>query len=158
MSLLPGTVLSRTNAEVSREALPPELLDKVRSGELEIRVAPPTELPRDSAYLEATERHAGQVELRRDGSLAGYVAGLPFPRLDSADPRCGLNAAWNLRHHDFGRGTEAWGVLRQVDASGRLTREMEFYYVRAYGMHLWPILISSTISTRSNPAARSHVK
>lgn len=137
-SVVPGAVLSRSNGEVAREALPPELLEKVRSGELEIRVVATTELPRTSAYLEATERHAGQVELRDDGSLTGYVAGLPFPYLDLADPRCGLKAAWNLRHHDFGRATEAWGMLRQVGASGRVTRMMEFYYVRAYGMHLSP--------------------
>ena len=72
---------------------------------------------------------------RRDGELEGYVAGLPFPVLDPADAQAGLKAAWNMRYRDFGDTVQAWNTFRIQPESGAAEREIENYYVIAYGMH-----------------------
>ena len=132
----PGTLLSASEPGLARSALPPELAAKVAAGELSVRVGEEIDLPSRQAYREATEKYSGQVVLRDDGSLEGYVAGRPFPVLETGDPRCGLKAAWNLRHHDTGRGTEVRGIFRQMSGTGAVEREIEFEYVRAFGMHV----------------------
>lgn len=127
-------VLSKANWRRAQDLLPAELVKRVRSGELEIRTQETTDLPPSPAYVEATRRNAGTAHLREDGSLAGYVSGRPFPRIDAADPRAGLKLAWNHRYREALVSAEAWGVFRFLDA-GRVVRSIEFYYARAYGMH-----------------------
>jgi hypothetical protein len=136
--LPPGSKLSSTNWQTAREFLPNELLERVRAGELEIRVQETTDLPLSDAYIEATRRDAGSAKLGTDGRLEGYIAGCPFPLLDPADPQSGLKAAWSLRHRDFSRAAEAWGTFRSIQSSGKVDREIEFYYAIAYGMHRPP--------------------
>src|SRR5205807_1042430 len=42
------------------------------------------------------EKYSGQVQLSPDGkSLAGYVAGLPFPNIDANDPNAADKLMWN---------------------------------------------------------------
>lgn len=136
--LPPGSVLSKDNWELGKDVLPPELLDKVKAGEVEIRTQETTDLPVSEAYIEATKKYAGQVRLGEDGELEGYVAGQPFPLLDPADPHGGVKAVWNFRYRDFGNAAQAWGNFQSVQESGKVDREMEFYYVTAYGMHRPP--------------------
>lgn len=133
--LAPGTTVSQSAWEVARDYLPPEILDKVKTGELTFTVQETTDLPVSEAYIEATRQHAEQVRLGSNGELEGYVAGLPFPMLDLADPQAGLKAAWNLRYHDFGDVMQVWNTFRLLPESGSAEREMENYYVVAYGMH-----------------------
>jgi hypothetical protein len=94
-----------------------------------------TDLPVSKVYIEATRRHAEQVKIGADGELEDYVAGLPFPVLDPSDPQAGLKAAWNVRHRDFGDVMQVWNTFRLVTESGSVEREIENYYVVAYGMH-----------------------
>ena len=48
------------------------------------------------AYREATEKYWAQVKLTPDGRrLEGYVAGAPFPRIDTADPLVATKLVWN---------------------------------------------------------------
>jgi hypothetical protein len=131
---LPATI-SRANWQRAEGLLPVELLDKVKSGELEIRTQPTTDLPPSSAYMEATRRYAAKAHLRPDGTLEGYVAGIPFPEIDPADPQAGLKLAWNVRYHDTPDSAQAWGVFRVLDGTGKQIRFMEFYYAIAFGMH-----------------------
>jgi len=134
--LPPGSVLSKDNWQRATDVLPPELLEKVKSGELQIRTQETTNLPLTPAYIEATNRYASSVKLDADGGgLQGYVAGRPFPVIDSSDPQAGLKMAWNDRYRDFGNAAEAWGTFRTIDQSGQVLREIEFYYAIAYGMH-----------------------
>jgi hypothetical protein len=52
------------------------------------------EMPK--AYLEATEKYSGQVKLSADGRrVENYVAGLPFPKIDPADPQAAIKIMWN---------------------------------------------------------------
>jgi Protein of unknown function (DUF1329) len=128
-------VLSKGNWQRADGLLPAELVAKVKSGELEIRTQQTTDLPLNPAYMEATRRNAGKVRLRENGSLAGYVSGRPFPRIDASDPQAGLKLAWNYRYHDSLDSAQSWGVFRFIDASGQIFRSIEFYYALAYGMH-----------------------
>ena len=61
--------------------------------------APKDHAPRRD-YLECTEKLQGQVKLKQDGSLEGYVCGQPFANtaLDPSDPTSGYKAAWNFDH------------------------------------------------------------
>jgi len=133
--LAPGTMVSKDSWDAAKDYLPPEILDKVKTGELTFTVQETTDLPVGEAYIEATRKYAEQVRLGNDGELEGYVAGLPFPVLDSADPQAGLKAAWNLRHRDFGDVMQTWTTFRLLPESGSAEREMENYFVIAYGMH-----------------------
>jgi len=51
----------------------------------------PIELPK--RYREATEKYSGQVKLSPDGRrIEGWVAGLPFPKIDPSDPQAAQNS------------------------------------------------------------------
>ncbi len=133
--LAPGTTVSKDSWETAKDYLPPEILDKVKAGELAFAVQETTDLAVSEVYIEATRKYAEQVKIAPDGELEGYVAGLPFPVLDPADPQAGLKAAWNLRHRDFGDSMQVWDTFRLLPESGSAEREIENYYVVAYGMH-----------------------
>ncbi|MBI3757356.1 MAG: DUF1329 domain-containing protein [Deltaproteobacteria bacterium] len=133
--LSPGTQVSKDSWEKAKEYLPPEILDRVKTGELAFTVQETTDLPVSEPYIDATKRYAGQVKIGADGELEGYVSGLPFPVLDPADAQAGLKAAWDLRHRDFGDTVQVWNTFRLLPESGSAEREIENYYVVAYGMH-----------------------
>jgi hypothetical protein len=133
--LAPGTQISKDSWEPAQGYLPPEILDRVKAGELAFAVQETTDLPVSEAYIDATKRHADQVKIGADGELDGYVAGLPFPVLDPKDSQVGLKAAWNLRHRDFADTVQIWNTFRLLPESGTAEREFENYYVIAYGMH-----------------------
>ena len=128
-------VLSKGNWQRGEGLLPVELVDKVKSGELEIRTQPTTDLPPSTAYVEATRRNAGKVQIGPDGNLVGYVSGRPFPRIDPADPQAGLKVAWNARYRETADSAQAWGLFRFIGPAGEEVRQIEFYYAIAYGMH-----------------------
>ena len=133
--LAPGTQLGPDSWQAAQGYLPAGILDKIKAGELAFEVQETTDLPVSEAYITATQNHAEQVQLGADGELGGYVAGLPFPVLDPADPQAGLKAAWNLRYRDFGTIMQVWNTFRLIEESGSSDREIENYYVVAYGMH-----------------------
>ena len=133
--LAPGTTISKDSWEAAKDYLPPEILEKVKVGELFFTIQETTDLPVSDAYIQATKQYAEQVKLWANGELEGYVSGLPFPSLDSQDQQAGLKAAWNLRHRDFGDITQVWNTFRLVTESGAAEREIENYYVVHYGMH-----------------------
>jgi hypothetical protein len=133
--LAPGTQIAQDSWKAAQLYLPPEILDRVKAGELSFTVQETTDLPVSEPYIEATKRYAEQVKIGADGELEGYIAGLPFPVLDPADPQAGMKAAWNLRHRDFGDTVQVWNTFRLLPESGSAEREFDNYYVIAYGMH-----------------------
>jgi uncharacterized protein DUF1329 len=133
--LTPGTTISKDSWEAATSYLPSEILDKIKAGELTFTIQETTDLPVSEEYIQATKQYAAQTKLGTYGELEGYVAGLPFPVLDSADSLAGLKAAWNLRHRDFGDVMQVWNNFRLVTESGSAEREIENYYVVHYGMH-----------------------
>ena len=51
------------------------------------------------AYAEATRKYSGQVRVSVDGRvLHNYIAGAPFPRIDTNDPLAGYKIMWNFTH------------------------------------------------------------
>ena len=133
--LAPGTKISQDSWQAAQDYLPTEILDKIKAGELAFEVQETTDLPVSDAYIAATQEHSEKVQLGADGELGGYVAGMPFPVLDPADPQAGLKAAWNYRYRDFGTVMQVWNTFRLIEESGAVDREIENYYVVAYGMH-----------------------
>lgn len=133
--LAAGMRISQESWQAAQEYLPPEILERVQAGEFSFTVQETTDLPVSDAYIEATKQFASQVRIGADGELEGYVAGLPFPELNPSDPQAGVKAAWNLRHRDFGDVVQIWNTFRLVPESGSADREIENYYVVAYGMH-----------------------
>jgi len=62
------------------------------------------------SYRDATERFRGQARIGPDGSLEGYVAGMPFPMdaLDCrSDPEAGTKIMWNFDYSWRGDGGAA---------------------------------------------------
>jgi hypothetical protein len=52
------------------------------------------------AYKEATEKYSGQVKLSADGlNVHNYVAGLPFPNIDTSDPQVAYKIMWNYSYN-----------------------------------------------------------
>lgn len=98
VQLQPGTVVDASNIEAFRPYLPPGLEWCVRHG-LTLEIGPTRSISAPEAYRAATERHAKQVRLGADGlTLQNYVAGLPFPDIDPADPRAAVKVMWNAEY------------------------------------------------------------
>jgi hypothetical protein len=128
-------VINAGNAHIAAAMLPPEVLTVVRAGDLDITVQPTTDVPVREEYIAATLAHAGQVSLGPDGRIQGYIAGLPFPLIDPADPQAGRKVGWNLRYRDRADSLQSWGVTSLLDASGVVQRWTYSLYMRMYGMH-----------------------
>ena len=135
---LPERRSDQIRGQAAQDYLPVEILDRIKAGEFAFEVRETTDLPVSDAYITATQNHAERVQLGADGELGGYVAGMPFPVLDPADEQAGLKAAWNYRHRDFGNIVQVWNTFRLIEESGSVNREIENYYVVAFGMHRPP--------------------
>jgi hypothetical protein len=133
--LTPGMTISKDSWEAAKDYLPSEILERIKLGEFSFSIQETTDLPVSEAYIEATKKYADQVKIGVDGELEGYVAGLPFPVLDVNDTLAGLKSAWNVRHRDFGDVMQVWNTFHLLPESGPPEREVENYYVVAYGMH-----------------------
>jgi hypothetical protein len=92
----PGTVITAENLERYRDALFPTAEYFLRHG-MTITVIPYRRWEWTVLYKEATEKFASQVRLSADGrDLQNYVAGAPFPVIDTAnDPLAAYKWIWN---------------------------------------------------------------
>ena len=94
----PGDVLIADSIDSAGSLLTPGVEWCVRRG-MTIRVGETKPIPAPAAYREATERYAPQVRLGTDGlTLQNYVAGLPFPSIDPADPQVAVKVMWNAAY------------------------------------------------------------
>lgn len=91
----PAATIDGTSLAAAREILTPGLEALLRRGwKLRVGAAERIEMPAD--YRHATEKFSAQVDLGRDGdTLLHYVAGMPFPILDPADPEVATKIVWN---------------------------------------------------------------
>ncbi|MGH7822850.1 MAG: DUF1329 domain-containing protein, partial [Candidatus Binatia bacterium] len=92
----PGTEITAENYERYREVLMPTAEYFLRNG-MKITVIPFRHWEWPKLYKEATEKYAAQVTLSADGrDLRNYVAGAPFPTIDTAgDPLAAYKWIWN---------------------------------------------------------------
>ncbi|MGE0682844.1 MAG: DUF1329 domain-containing protein [Candidatus Binatia bacterium] len=130
--ITPGMTLTKENAQVAAEVLPSELLDHLAAGEFTITVQDTTDTPLRQEYIDASLQHYGTAAVG-GAALQNYVAGLPFPLLDSHDSQAGLKAAWNYRYRDRGKNVQYWPTNEHRTGSGAVERSESFYIVMQFG-------------------------
>lgn len=132
--ITPGTTIDKSNAQIAKDVLPPELLDRVAAGDLSFTVQDTTNTPLRADYINATIDHVGKATLG-ETALQNYVGGLPFPLLDLQDPNAGRKAAWNYRYRDRGDSVQYWPTNEHRTGSGSLERSETFYIVMMFRPH-----------------------
>ena len=92
----PGDKIDASNVAQIKDLVSPGIEWLVQHGmPITVVETKPISLPKK--YQEATEKYSGQVKLSPDGRrLEGWVAGLPFPKIDPADPQAAQKIAWNF--------------------------------------------------------------
>ncbi len=95
----PGDKITDQNMDKVKDLVSPGMEWCIKHG-WPIAISETKRIDWPQAYKEATEKYAGQVKLAADGlSLQNYVAGLPFPNLDSKDPQIAIKVMWNYDYH-----------------------------------------------------------
>jgi len=91
----PGDMISSENASKVRDLVSPGVYYKVARG-MQMKIIPTQRIDWPPPYKDATEKYSGQAQLSKDHkSVVGYVAGQPFPLVDSNDPDVGTKIMWN---------------------------------------------------------------
>ena len=131
----PGTQITPGNWPAAQNLLPQEILQRINDGHFVIQVQETTDLPPGDEYVVATMGSGESVRLRADEELEGYIAGRPFPALDSGDAQAGVKAAWNLFYRDAGDRLEQWSDTVVLDQNSSKTYSFSSYDARACGMY-----------------------
>jgi hypothetical protein len=126
----PGDVITAEKADLVAEQVSPAVLWCVRHG-MNLSIVAHKQIVLPKAYTEATERFAGQVKLSSDGlRIDGYVAGQPFPNLDTNDPALAAKIMWNYYYRGYFTDDYTW---RNFEAdTGPITNnglQIERHYV-----------------------------
>ena len=91
----PGDVITAANASKVKDLVSPGVYYKVENG-MSMKIIPTGQIDWPPPYKDATEKYSAQVRLSRDNrSLVGYVAGQPFPLIDTNDPQVATKIMWN---------------------------------------------------------------
>jgi hypothetical protein len=126
----PGDRITDQNIDKVKDLISPGMEWCIKHGwPMTIGETKRVEFPK--AYKEATEKYASQVKLTPDGlNVLNYVAGLPFPNVDTKDPQVALKIMWNWGYNHL---TTDDVDLRNFDADtgaiadhGPLTVERHF--------------------------------
>ncbi len=96
----PGTVIDRGNLARFGQLVPKAMAFAIENG-LTVRVAAARRIPWPRAYQDATEHYSAQVRLDANGAMQNYVAGLPFPIIDRADPNAAVKIAYDWHWGPF---------------------------------------------------------
>src|SRR5689334_17449406 len=109
----PGDVISKANADKVKDLVSPGMLWCVQHG-WPMKIVETKPIVWKRAYKEATEKYASQVKLGDDGNgLQNYVAGQPFPKVETSDKFAANKIMWNF---NFRPGFEDDLDLRNLDA------------------------------------------
>jgi hypothetical protein len=91
----PGDFITSSNASKVKNLVPPGVYYKVQKG-MSMKIVPTERVDWPPPYKDATEKYSAQVRLTNDHrSLVGYVAGQPFPLIDTNDPYVATKIIWN---------------------------------------------------------------
>lgn len=94
----PGDVITKDNVAAARDLISPGVAWCVEHG-VALTIVPAKPVPWPTAYRHATEAYSGQVRLAADkNSLENYVAGMPFPTIDTNDPDAATKIMWNYQY------------------------------------------------------------
>jgi hypothetical protein len=109
----PGDVITKANADKVKDMLSPGMFWCVQKG-LPMKIVATKPIPWAKVYKEATEKFSGQVKIGSDGlKLENYVAGQPFPTIDTADKLAPIKIMQNF---NFRPGNYDDLDLRNFDA------------------------------------------
>jgi hypothetical protein len=100
-----GDVLDQSNADLAKDLLPADILKHYKNGDYRNRIVayPTGNLHWEKAWVEATEKNAGQLDVDARGTIIekgtgkqpGYYYGIPFPIVDENDPKAAVKVIWN---------------------------------------------------------------
>lgn len=100
--IAPGEVIDRSNAEKVKDLVSPGIYWCLQHG-LPMTIVETKSVPWPREYKEATEKYSSQVKLGDDGiTLLNYVAGQPFPNVDSSDPHAAVKIMHNFNYRPPG--------------------------------------------------------
>ncbi|MBI3796894.1 MAG: DUF1329 domain-containing protein [Deltaproteobacteria bacterium] len=126
----PGDTITKENMDKAADLLTPAMKWYVQNG-MPMKIAPYKKIQWPRLYREATEKYAGQVRISPDGrEIYNYVAGAPFPNIDTNDPLVAFKIMWNQEQkpaYTDNVGTE-W-IMRLVNSKGEMERQ--------YGSGFW---------------------
>ncbi len=92
-------VITGANLEDAGDLLSPGLKWIVKRG-MRMRIVDPKPVPIPADFRAATEQYSSQVKLAPNGlSVENYVAGHPFPSIDSNDPNAAKKIMFNFERH-----------------------------------------------------------
>ena len=92
--LAPGTEISSANADSFAKFLPEAAKAAVAHG-LTMKIVPSQRIQWSQGFENATEKYSPQVKLDEQDHLENYVAGMPFPLIDTTDPKVAVKIAYN---------------------------------------------------------------
>lgn len=126
----PGLVVNQANAAQFAEIMDEGLREFVKRGWVAIETIPTTDFALSPKYVQATRDFAADVELRDNGTLAGYVAGRAYPQEpDPKDPRAGDKLVWNYQYGFNSGDSETifpfWWTFRDLE-TGTVERVLKF--------------------------------
>jgi hypothetical protein len=139
-------VLDANNWQEGKDLLPEPVVKHLQKGEYWFKVVPvdPVKFRQNYAqkFWDMSEANGGKFDLEpkacglRDkatGKIPGFVAGLPFPKIDPADPEIACKIAWNFA---FAGGTAGGGgatfTLNGIDGNGQFRRIKAFIHAMGY--------------------------
>ncbi len=92
-----GDKITPANADKVKDLVSPAMYWLVQKG-WPMTIAETQKINLRKAFVEATEKYSSQVKLSADGlKLEGFVAGRPFPRIDTKDPMVAMKIMQNFR-------------------------------------------------------------
>ena len=98
----PGDKFNASNVAQIKDLISPGVQWCVEHG-MPITIAETKPIEIQKAYKDATEKYSGQVKLSQDGrNISGYVAGMPFPKIDANDPLVAYKIMWNYDRKSLG--------------------------------------------------------
>ncbi len=94
----PGDVIGKNDSDKVKDLVSPGLIWCIKKG-WPMKIVETKHIEWPKAYKDATEKYSGQVKVAADGlNIEGYVAGLPFPKLDANDPQVATKVMWNYEY------------------------------------------------------------
>ncbi|MGH7815184.1 MAG: DUF1329 domain-containing protein [Candidatus Binataceae bacterium] len=91
----PGDVITPRNAAEVKNLVSPGVYYAIQHG-MRMDIVAPGQIDWPPPYRDATEKYSSQVRLSDSHrSLVGYVAGQPFPLIDTNDPYVATKIMWN---------------------------------------------------------------
>jgi len=118
----PGDVIGPDNADQVAGLVSPGVEVLIRRG-MEMKIVPYRRVELRPSVRAATEKYAAQVSLDANGVIQGWVAGIPFPRIDPDDPQAGTKIMYNVNRTP--NLTDDLGLHLIESTSGTLSKSVQ---------------------------------